>query len=243
MHEHSIQARFGVALAILALGLASAAQAEDWWFGGSLALTSDYVYRGVSQTDEGPAIQGSVDFGHASGFYAGAWMSNVDFDEPGDGIDLELNLYAGWVFEFDNDTALDLQVVRYIYPGARRGFVIDYNEFIAAYSFLDYFTATFAYTNDWLNSGEDAFYYHFGAKLPLGVHELELRAGAGFNDVSSLAGSDYWDFQLGVGRSWGIFDIDLSYFDTAGFNSDVQAVLGPRAWANGRVVLSVSVEF
>lgn len=228
--------------AVLALCLPGDARAGDWWFGGSLAASSDYIYRGVSQTDEGPAFQASVDFGHDSGFYAGAWASNVDFDEP-DGIDLELNLYAGWVFEFENDTELDLQLVRYIYPGAKPGYGINYNEFFAAYSFLEHYTATLAYTNNWLNSDENAFYYHFGASLPLGVHELELRVGAGFNDISSLAGSDYWDFQLGLGRGWGIFDIDLSYFDTAGFDSDVQAVLGPRAWANGRVVLTVSVEF
>lgn len=225
--------------------LALPAAAEDegiWWFGGSLAATSDYVYRGVSQTDEGPALQASLDFGHESGLYAGIWASNVDFDEP-DGIDLELNFYVGWTWEFADESELDLQLVRYQYPGANPGYGINYNELILAYSFLDHYTVTAAYANDWLNSDERALYYHLGAEIPLGVGELNLKLGAGFNDVSRLAGSDYWDFQVGINRDWGMFNVDLSYFNTSGFDADVQDVLGPRAWADGRVVLTVGVEF
>lgn len=215
---------------------------EGWWFGGSLALTSDYVFRGVSQTDEDPAIQGSFDFGHSSGLYAGVWASNVDFDED-DGIDVEVDIYVGWILEFANDSELDLLLVRYLYPGAKAGFGINYNEFIAAYSFLDYYTATFAYTNDYLRTDENAFYYHLGAEFPLGDSKVNLKLGAGFNDIASAAGSDYWDFQVGINRSWGRLNVDLSYFDTTGFNADVQDFLGPRKWANGRVVLTLGVEF
>lgn len=238
-----------LAVALLASCAASlpvmTAQADEdagWWYGGSLAATSDYVFRGVSQTDEGPAIQASVDIGHSSGFYAGIWASNVDFDAP-DGIDIELNFYVGWTFEFEDESEVDLQLVRYQYPGANPGYGINYNELIAAYSFLDYYTATVAYSNDFLNSGESAFYYHAGAEFPLGVGELNLTLGAGFNDISALAGSDYWDYQLGISRSFGMINADLSYFNTSGFDADVQDWLGPRNWADGRVVLTFSVEF
>jgi len=44
-------------------------------------LTSDYVFRGVSQTDSSPAIQASLDYEHESGFFAGVWASNVDFED------------------------------------------------------------------------------------------------------------------------------------------------------------------
>lgn len=218
------------------------AEDEGWWYGGSLAATSDYVFRGVSQTDEGPAIQASVDIGHSGGFYAGTWASNVDFDAP-DGIDIELNFYVGWTFGFEDDSELDLQLVRYQYPGANSGYGINYNELIAAYSFLDYYTATAAYSNDFLNSGESALYYHAGAEFPLGVGELNLMLGAGFNDISGLAGSDYWDYQIGISRGFGMINADLSYFNTSGFDADVQDWLGPRNWADGRIVLTFSVEF
>ncbi len=233
-------------LAGLAAGLVtSGAQADEdegWWFGGSLAATSDYVFRGVSQTDESPALQGSLDVGHANGLYAGIWASNVDFDSP-DGIDMELNFYVGWTFEFDNDSALDLQFVRYQYPGANPGYGINYNELMIGYSFLEYYTATVAYSDDFLRSGESTFYYHAGADFPLSVGELNLTLGAGLNDISSAAGSDYWDYQVGVNRDFGMVNADLSYFDTSGFDADVQDWLGPPNWADGRVVLTLSVEF
>jgi uncharacterized protein (TIGR02001 family) len=222
-----------------------AAQAEDeegWWYAGNVTLTSDYVFRGVSQTDEDPALQSGLEIGHSMGFYAGAWASNVDFDAP-DGIDNEVNLYAGWVFAFADESELDVQWVRYIYPGARTGFGINYNELIATYSFVDYFSATVAWTNDFLRTDESAFYYRLGAEVPMGDSEFNLTAGAGYNDISNAAGSDYWDFQLGVYRSWGMFTADLSYFETSGYDRDVQDFLGPRKWADGRVVLSLSVDF
>lgn len=231
----------GLAAGLVALGV-QADEDQGWWVGGSLAATSDYVFRGVSQTDESPALQGSVDVGQANGFYAGIWASNVDFDSP-DGIDIELNFYAGWVLEFDNDTALDLQFIRYQYPGANPGYGINYNELMVGYSFLEYYTATVAYSDDFLRSGESAFYYHAGADVPLGESGLNLTLGAGLNDISNVAGSDYWDYQVGVNRDFGMVNADLSYFDTSGFDADVQDWLGPRSWADGRVVLTLSVEF
>lgn len=228
----------------LLAGLAcSGAQAEEggFWYGGSLALTSDYVFRGVTQTDEGPALQGSLDVGLDNGLYAGVWASNVDFDAP-DGIDLEVNLYAGWTLELANETWLDLQFVRYLYPGANPGFGINYNEFIAAFGFRNY-TATVAYTNDYLRSDESALYYNYGAEFPLGDSEYTLAAAAGFNDISNVTGSDYWDYQIGVSRSWDAVTADLSYYDTSGFDENVQDFLGPEKWADGRVVLTFSWEF
>jgi uncharacterized protein (TIGR02001 family) len=227
-------------LAGMACGAAQA-QDGDWWYGGSVAVTSDYVFRGVSQTDEGPALQGSLDFGHASGLYAGAWASNVDFDAP-DGIDIEVDLYVGWTLEFENETWLDLHLVRYLYPGAKQGFGINYNEFIAAYGFMN-FTATLGYTDNYINSDESALYYHFGGEYPLGDTGYTFTAGVGFNDISNAAGSDYWDYQFGINRSWDAITADLSYYDTSGFDADVQDFLGPDKWADGRVVLTFSWEF
>ena len=48
---------------------------------GNVGLTTDYVFRGISQTDEKPAIQGGLDYAHSSGAYAGVWASNVDFND------------------------------------------------------------------------------------------------------------------------------------------------------------------
>jgi hypothetical protein len=145
-----------IAVSILSALLLSApamAQEEDegWSIGGTITGTTDYVFRGVSQTAEDPALQGSIDIGHSSGFYAGVWGSNVDFEVPGDGINTEIDVYVGWVFSLPSEVELDLQAVRYIYPGSNSGFNIDYNEYIAALS-VSYFTGTIAYSDDFVKS-------------------------------------------------------------------------------------------
>ncbi|MGB5602490.1 MAG: TorF family putative porin [Gammaproteobacteria bacterium] len=61
---------------------------------GNAAITNNYIWRGVTQTKDQAAGQGGVDWGHSSGFYAGTWLSNVDFSGLGDGY--EMDLYAGF---------------------------------------------------------------------------------------------------------------------------------------------------
>lgn len=229
-------------IALASMDVAHAAEDDGWWFGGTLTATSDYLFRGVSQTDEGPAIQASIDLGHGSGFYAGMWASNVDFDQP-DGIDMELDFYLGWVLALADGSELDLSAARYTYPGANSGFDIDYNEFTAAYSFAQYYSATLAYANDYLNTGENAFYYQLAADAPLGETGFNFRVAAGFSDISRAAGSDYWDYQVGVNRNWGRLNADLSFFGTSGYDAEVEAFLGPKKWADGRFVLTLGVEF
>lgn len=58
------------------------ARAEDpWSFSANIGAVSNYIWRGVTQTGDQAAIQGGLDVAHDSGFYAGTWLSNVDFDE------------------------------------------------------------------------------------------------------------------------------------------------------------------
>ncbi|HRI19242.1 MAG TPA: TorF family putative porin, partial [Burkholderiaceae bacterium] len=66
-------------LAQTAAAPAAAAEAESpWAFTANLGLFSDYRFRGISQTDKKPALQGGFDLGHSSGLYVGNWNSNVD---------------------------------------------------------------------------------------------------------------------------------------------------------------------
>ena len=94
-------------------------------FAASVALTTDYVYRGVSQTDENWAIQGSFDYGHPSGFYLGVWASNVD-EIVSEG-NIELDLYGGYSRELIKNFSFDIGVIYYWYPdpgtGPKRDFI------------------------------------------------------------------------------------------------------------------------
>ncbi len=111
-------------LGLVGLGLCSEAKAQS--VSANVAVTSDYVWRGVSQTRENPAIQAGVDLTQGL-FYAGAWASNVDY---GDSTDAELDLYFGVRPEYAGIT-WDLGVIGYIYPGQPDGADYDYAEFKA----------------------------------------------------------------------------------------------------------------
>ncbi len=118
--------------ALVIIGVAGQARAQEatgpkvsW----NAAVTSDYVFRGVSQTQENPAISAGVDLTNGA-FYAGAWASNVDF---GDDSDAEVDLYGGWRPEVAG-WALDLGGVAYLYTGQPDGADYDYVELKAAAS-------------------------------------------------------------------------------------------------------------
>jgi uncharacterized protein (TIGR02001 family) len=79
----------------------------------NIGAVSNYMWRGVTQTDDGAAIQGGVDFAHESGFYLGTWVSNVDFGTPDPNYELDLyGGYGGEVGEF----GYDISTIYYAYP-------------------------------------------------------------------------------------------------------------------------------
>ena len=118
--------KIAIAVGAAVMGLSSIASAE---FSANIGATSNYLWRGVTQTDNGPAISGGIDYAHASGFYAGAWASNVDFvDEPefNDPTDpdddetenngqAELDLYLGFAGEAGS-IGYDIGFIYYAYP-------------------------------------------------------------------------------------------------------------------------------
>ncbi len=92
----------------------------DWTFTGNLGLYSQYVFRGLTQTNEKPAIQGGFDVAHKSGFYAGTWASNITWlSDLGTGASagLEWDFYGGYKGSLPAAFAYDLGVLYYWYPG------------------------------------------------------------------------------------------------------------------------------
>jgi uncharacterized protein (TIGR02001 family) len=84
---------------------------------GNMTIASDYRFRGISQTYKGPAIQGGVDYAHASGFYVGNWNSNVSSTLFAGGSGIEMDFYAGYKKSF-GDLGLDVGTIYYYYPNA-----------------------------------------------------------------------------------------------------------------------------
>ena len=92
----------------------------DWTFTSNIGLFSQYVFRGVSQTNEKPAVQGGFDLGHKSGFYVGTWASNISWlsdSAPGVSASMEWDWYGGYKGSLPADFGYDLGVLYYWYPG------------------------------------------------------------------------------------------------------------------------------
>ena len=107
-------------------------------FSANVTLTSDYVYRGITQTNEDPALQGGFDYSHESGFYLGVWASNLEFNGgTSDAPSLEIDVYGGMSGEFQNGLGWDVGALYYIYPDQNEDVEGDY-DFLELYGSLSY---------------------------------------------------------------------------------------------------------
>ncbi len=112
-------------LALLLAGPAFAAYAGAADASGSLTsnvgVSSQYVFRGLAQTNERPALQGGADYAHASGLYAGTWLSNISWfsdTNAGTSASLEWDLYGGFRKTWNGGLTSDVGYLRYQYPGS-----------------------------------------------------------------------------------------------------------------------------
>lgn len=198
-----------IAAALLTTG-ASAASAQDVDVAFNVAVTSDYVFRGVSQTDEDPALSGGVDL-TVDSFYAGAWASNVDF---GDDTDAEVDVYGGYRTEVGG-YALDFGVVGYLYVNAPGGADYDYVEFKAAASrAIGPFTGGVALyvSPDFFGADDEAIYLELnGAYATPAGWTVSGAVGQQWLDVTD----DYVTWNLGA--AYALTDnlsFDIRYHDT-----------------------------
>lgn len=200
-----------------AAGWTQIAVAEDEGssFTGSIAVTSDYLFRGISQTNNDPAVQAGVTWASGTGFYAGAWASNVDF-VPGDKADVEVDLTTGFAGALEGGLTYDIGLIYYAYPGARSGTHYDYIEGAvklgydfggAAWNFGAFVTPeNFGHT-------DSAGYFTTGLKFPLGSG-FALDANVGRAEISSKFGKSYFDYNVGLTYSFEIADINVRFYDT-----------------------------
>jgi uncharacterized protein (TIGR02001 family) len=193
--------------AIVLMTSAAVASAEVT---GTVTVTSDYDFRGISQTAKDPALQGSIDWSGASGFYAGIWASNVDFGDCCD-ENIEVDYYAG--FAGGEDLAWDVGIVYYSYPGADS---IDFGELYASLGYK-WIEGKIWYSNDFGNSGDSAEYYEANVNYDV-LENLNAFAHVGYSDGDYWSGSEYTDWSVGVTYSLGNFDLGLKYVDGSDLN-------------------------
>ncbi|CAM2006298.1 TorF family putative porin [Acanthopleuribacter pedis] len=166
-------------------------------FSANLGVTPDYVWRGESQTDEEPALQGGLDYAFTNGLYVGTWASNVKF---GDERDVEIDLYGGFGTEFESGLSLDVGHISYVFP--------DGDDVDEAYLGLGFkiFEAKYYYDYDNENSYLDgSLSFDLPKGFGLGLH-------AGLFDFDQ--GEDRNDYKLAVSKSMWSLDFELGYTDT-----------------------------
>jgi uncharacterized protein (TIGR02001 family) len=181
-------------------------------FTGNVAIVSDYVFRGVTQTLQDPAIQGGLDWDSGAGVYVGTWASSIEF---GDDASMELDLYGGYRGAIDNFT-YDVGFLYYAYPSSSApGY--DFWEVYgkAGYNFgpatatlgINYTPDIFGATNN-----DQSIYYSAVLSAPIG-DMFAISAGAGYSALEGVKNYSDWN----IGGTFNIpewFSVDLRYYDS-----------------------------
>lgn len=223
------------------LCVASPAMAEETSpFTGNVAFTTDYVFRGISQSNEEPTIQGGMDWADAAtGLYAGVWGSGVDFTDA----TTEFDFYGGVKGTVD-DIDWSLGGIYYYYPGADDSLNYDFWEIAASVGYdFDFMQTTLSlnYSPDYFGSSGDAWYPALNVTVPTPIESLTANAGVAhqwISDNAAFGTEDYTTWSVGLGYDIEGFNVGLKYYDT-----DLSE---PTECADGcgqRVVLTISRAF
>jgi uncharacterized protein (TIGR02001 family) len=189
---------------ILAAGCAAAfAQAAepDYTLSYNLGATTDYRYRGISQSGIKPAVQGGVDFAHKSGAYLGAWASTITWTkDSGGGGNVELDVYGGYKFAM-GDLSYDLGALAYAYPGNKLAVSANTTELYGAVTY-GAFTAKYSHaiTNLFgVATSKNSNYLDVSATFDLGngltvtphIGNQFIKNGDSYTDLSVTVSKDY----------------------------------------------------
>lgn len=203
----------------------------------NVSLVSDYLYRGISQTGQKPAIQGGFDYAHSSGFYAGVWGSSISWISDtytatagasgANNAGVELDTYLGFKHSFAADFTYDVGYLRYNYPGsyapgATRADtdeiygLVGYKWITAKYSYSlgDTFGVPDARGTDYIDLS--ANYPLADAGITLGVHvgKQKYRGSSAAYVAAGGPSASYTDYKLNVTKDFSGFVLGLAYSNT-----------------------------
>ena len=230
-------------LALFVLAGIASAQAQ---VSGNLGLTSDYRFRGISQSQNAPAVQGGIDYAHSSGFYIGNWNSSVSSSVYTNGSGVESDVYAGWKKEIAKGLTLDIGSYNYFYPRATTtaatGSNFDTQEGFVG---LGYGPVSVKYSRTLGNGyfgtadAKGTQYYQADVAYPIAGSKISLLAHAGKTNVANNSTLDYTDYNFGVGYNLKGWDLTAKYYtnsDKTSAFTTANTVNGQKLYRNAAVV-------
>lgn len=234
-----------ITLALASMG-ATTARAEDApadVVSFNAAVTTDYRYRGISQTRVKPALQGGADYvNNPSGFYVGTWLSTIKWvKDAGGDSDVEWDVYAGKRGEIAPGISYDVGGLYYFYPS--NDLAVSANTF-EIYGQVGYGPGYIKYSHSTTNlfgfpDSKNSGYLDVGANVEVGTG-LVLNLHVGRQSVNNNSSASYTDYKIGVTKDFGICTVAL-----AAIYADTKAYYGPNGknLAKTGAVLTVSKTF
>ncbi|WDE12505.1 TorF family putative porin [Thalassomonas haliotis] len=205
-------------LATLTL-LGTPAQAVEG-LSANVGFTSNYLWRGVSQTDDSAAISGGLDYAAENGFYAGTWVSNVDFS---DDASYELDFYLGFGGDINENISYDLGYIYYAYPDSAESDKDNEYDFGEIYAGITFSNITLAanygvHNDDGAGWADKALYISADAEFEV-AEGLTLNLHLGdYSFDDDYDSGDYTDYGISLSKS----GFTLALTDTDLDNDDVK---------------------
>ena len=227
----------------------------------NVSLVSNYLYRGISQTNAKPAIQGGFDYAHSSGFYAGVWGSSVSWltdagagSQVASSSQVELDTYFGFKNSISGDITYDVGFLRYNYPakypatmnnatGTTPWAKADTDEIYGAMGYK-WFTLKYSHSlgdTFALPNARGTNYIDLSASYPIADTGITLGAHYGKQtykgrtaDALKAANSDptYSDYKLSVSKDFSGFVLGLAYSSTNAKDNQYYSYVGNNANSN-----------
>lgn len=186
--------------------------------GGSIGLASDYVFRGVSQSDGDPSVQAGVNYYAPGSWYAGLWAASVRRGD--DHTTAELNAYAGYAFAIAGQWNATVSVVHYDYPWNHPRRSYSYDELQASIAYADRVFVSLAASpdtaidyGDYRTARTAAFAYDVAVHQPV-IGTWSLDAGVGYYDLRRQLDDGYLYYSAGAGYRWRALQLQLLYIGT-----------------------------
>lgn len=235
-----------LAAAIAAAFAASFAHAEeapkpDNEVSFNAALSSDYRYRGISQSRLQPALSGGADYvNNPTGFYAGTWLSTIKWiKDAGGKSDVEVDLYAGKRGDVAEGVSYDVGVLGYVYPSNNLNPSANTTE---VYGQIGVGPAYVKYSHSLTNlfgfaNSKNSSYVDVGANIDL-VEGTVLNLHVGQQTVKNNGAFSYTDWKIGVTKDFGDFSGSIAAIGT---NTDAYVGPGKDAKNLGKTSLVVAI--